>query len=139
VEAGWSRRILLYQTATIFVHPLEVVCLTFDYSYVVGRYRERPYHIGVRVDPSFGCVESFAVVLFFRRRDAVRVEVAKVDNTEHRNGTIHVDRYYRSNGAERKDFSTDVSSWNEAEAYLTDRWRRFAAQYEVNHGTDRVA
>lgn len=113
--------------------------MSFDYSYEVGQYRGRPYQVGVRVDPSFDDAESFAVVLFFRRSDGQRVEVAKIDDTEHEQGTIHIDRYYRTDGATTKDFSVDVGSWDEAEAYLVERWRRFAARYKANHGTDRVA
>lgn len=140
-----TRRRFLYERRTTCLQLGDVVSVAFDYSYEVGRYRGRPYQIGVRVDPSFDDVHSFAVVLFFRRRDAVRIEIAKVDDTEHVRDTepggdaVHVDRYYRADGADAKDFSVQVASWHDAEAYLADNWRRFAARYEENHGTDSMA
>jgi len=111
----------------------------FTYSYEIAEYRHRNYQIGVRADPSLQDTESFAVVLFYRREDGEVVEIAKIDNVEHRDGTIHIDRHYREAGAKKKDFDIDVSSWDEAEDYLTDHWKQFADRYEENHGTDRVA
>jgi hypothetical protein len=110
----------------------------FDYTYEIQEYRQRTYQIGVRVDPSFNTVESFAVVLFFRRADGERVTVAKVDNAEHDEGRIHIDRHYREQSAETKDFDIDVTSWEEAEEYLLERWRRYADRYEETHGTSHV-
>lgn len=111
---------------------------TFTYSYEIARYRHRNYQIGVRAEPSLEDTESFAVVLFYRREDGVVVEVAKIDNAEHREGTIHIDRHYREEDAKRKDFDIDVSNWMEAEDYLSERWKQFADRYEENHGSDRI-
>lgn len=107
----------------------------FDYRYELGRRHGRAYRVGVRVDPSPHSVDSFAVVLFFTRSDGRRVSVAKIDDSEHDAGTVHVDRYYRETGAPVKDFDVDIATWDEAEAYLTDHWRQFADRYARNHGT----
>lgn len=110
----------------------------FDYTYEIEKYRQRNYQIGVRADPSFNDVDSFAVVLFFRRGDGELVPVAKVDNVEHEEGRIHIDRHYREQSAQTKDFDIDVTSWDEAEEFLLERWRQFADRYEENHGTEIV-
>lgn len=106
----------------------------FEYTYDTGKYRNRRYQIGVRADPTLNNVESFAVVLFYERADGERVEVAKIDDAEHEEGEIHFDRYYRAEGAERKDFEINVESVFEAEDRLEDRWLRYARLYEENHG-----
>lgn len=78
--------------------------------------------------------ESFATVLYFEKNDEERVEVAKIDDSEHEAGAIHFDRYYRAEGATRKDFEVDISSVFEAEKLLAKNWRRYARLYEENHG-----
>lgn len=107
----------------------------FEYTYDTGEYRNRTYQIGVRADPTLNEVESFAVVLFYERSDGERVEIAKIDNAEHEGGTIHFDRYYRAEGAKRKDFSIDIESVFEAEDRLGDNWLRYARLYQENHGS----
>lgn len=92
------------------------------------------YSIGVRLDPSMNNVESFAIVLFFQLSDGTRVEVAKVDNSPHDEGDIHVDRYYREVGAEVKNFDASISDWTDAEEHLKDNWKRFARLYDDHHG-----
>lgn len=62
------------------------------------------------------------------------MEVAKVDDTEHDEGTVHVDRYYRESGADYKDFETDIRDVWDAEAYLRENWEQFAATHLRNHG-----
>ena len=104
----------------------------FDYVYEIGSWRGRSYRIGVRADPTLDDVQSFAVVLFFERADGSRVEVAKIDDVEHDEGAVHFDRYYRAEGAERKDFDVDVASVFEAESLLAGNWRRYARIYEQN-------
>lgn len=106
----------------------------FSYQYEHGQYRDRTYRIGVRASPSLNAVDSFAVVLFYEDHEGESVEVAKVDNTSHRDGTVHVDRYYREVSAPRKDFDTGISSLTEAERYVRENWRWFADHYERTHG-----
>jgi hypothetical protein len=109
----------------------------FAYTYnLEPTIRGRVFSIGVRADPSLNNVESFAVILFFRTRDGTRIEVAKIDTTPHDAGRIHIDRYYRAEGAEIKDFDTDIDDWVDAEAYLKTNWQRFARRYLDNHGSD---
>lgn len=93
------------------------------------------YRIGVRAHPNLDAVESFAAVLYYEKADGERIEIAKIDDSEHDAGAIHFDRYYRAEGAERKDFDVDVSSVFEAEKLLAENWRRYARLYERNHGT----
>ena len=109
----------------------------FSYTYDTGKYRNRTYQIGVRAEPTLNDVASFAVVLFYEQADSTRVEIAKIDNAEHDEGTIHFDRYYRSEGAERKDFDIGIKSVFEADDYLEENWRRYARLYEENHGEKR--
>lgn len=80
---------------------------TFTYWHELGRYRERTYYLGIRADPSLNDVQSFAVVLYYERPEGGSVEVAKIDNSSHDEGDIHVDRYYRELSAPRKDFDAD--------------------------------
>lgn len=89
--------------------------------------------IGVRADPTLNDVKSFAAVLFYEQVDGERVEIAKIDNAEHDEGTIHFDRYYRAEGAKRKDFDVDVDSVFEAEDHLEENWQRYARLYYENH------
>lgn len=109
---------------------------TFAYNYEVGTYRSRTYQIGVRIDPSLNDIQSFAVVLFYESSDDNRIEIAKVDDTEHEEGTIHFDRYYREGEAETKDFEVEVHSVFEAEDLLEENWRWYARCYEENHGRE---
>jgi hypothetical protein len=91
-------------------------------------------------------VESFAVILFFSLGDGTRVEVIKIDDSEHDgvNEDAHIDRYYRELGADVKDFDPDVDidKWIDAEDYVKDDWKEFADRYFRNHGgkprADRV-
>lgn len=106
----------------------------FTYVYDQGKLRDTVFQIGARHTPSTNDVESFAVILFFERADGTRVEVAKVDNAEHDEGTIHVDRYYRERGADYKDFDVEIADCWEAEEYLTENWEHFARTYLRNHG-----
>jgi hypothetical protein len=80
----------------------------FAYVYPAGKHRGIEFQIGVRADPSINEHDSFAAILFFQLRDGTRVEVAKVDNAEQEEGTIHIDRYYREVGADIKDFSSEL-------------------------------
>jgi len=106
----------------------------FEYLYEVGRIRSTVFQIGTRADPSINKPESFAVILFFELSDGTVVEVAKVDNAEHDEGTVHVDRYYRDVGADIKDFNVDVDGLWEGEAYLEQHWQQFAQTHLDNHG-----
>lgn len=108
----------------------------FTYRYTHGEFRGRAYYVGVRADPGVYRPASFAVVLFYEDDDGEAVEVAKVDNTEHREGDIHVDRFYRAAGAPRKDFDVNISSLPEAEAFIRQHWRRFA-RIHARHAHDR--
>ena len=107
----------------------------FDYHYVAGRYLGREYRIGVRANPEIYDPESFAVVLFYKRPESEYVEVAKVDDSEHDEGAVHFDRYYRENKSERKDFDVEVHSIFDAEELLRENWRRYARLHERNHET----
>lgn len=106
----------------------------FDYLYTAGTHRGIEFQIGARADPSTNDIHSFAVILFFAQADGTRVEVAKVDNSEHEEGTIHVDRYYREVGTDDKDFDVDIGGMWDADEYLEQNWRRFAKTFLENHG-----
>ena len=107
----------------------------FTYDYPVGERRSIEYRIGVRHDPSINNVESFAAILFFNLRDGSRVEVAKVDDSQHEGeDDIHIDRYYRADGARVQQFDTDIEEWEDAEEYLKENWRNLADRYYDNHG-----
>ncbi|SEP29156.1 hypothetical protein SAMN05216388_10674 [Halorientalis persicus] len=106
----------------------------FTYEYDAETVRDTQFLIGARHTPSTNNVESFAVILFFELSDGTRVEVAKVDNSEHDEGTIHADRYYRETGAEIKDLDVDVSDCWDAEDWLLDNAQRFCRTYLENHG-----
>ncbi|WP_227380949.1 DUF7718 family protein [Haladaptatus halobius] len=108
----------------------------FVYSYEVGQYHTRVYQIGVRADPNLNTVESFAAVLFYERANGERIEIAKIDNSEHDKGSIHIDRYYREEGAERKDFDIGISTVYEADDHLADNWRRYVRLYLENHESE---
>jgi len=73
-------------------------------------------------------------VLFYTRSDGEYVEVAKIDDSEHEEGAVHFDRYYRADGANRKDFDVEADSLFEAESLVRNNWRRYARLYEENHG-----
>lgn len=62
--------------------------------------------------------------------------MAKVDDSPHDEGDVHVDRYYRDLGAEVKDFDIDFDGWADADDYLTDNWQRFAQLYDEHHGKE---
>lgn len=109
---------------------------TFDYQYSPGSYRGRAYQIGVRVDPDLNHVESFAVLLFYESSSGEIIEIVKVDNAEHEEGTVHVDRYYREQGTDYKDFDVDFETVYEAEDYVEVNFRQFARHYDENHGDD---
>ena len=106
----------------------------FDFTYFLGTYRDQQYHIGCRLDPNPNSVESYAIFLFFELVDGTVVEVALADNTEHEEGTHHVDRYYRAPGATVKDFDVEFETWYDAETYLVENWLRFARQYYGTYG-----
>lgn len=107
---------------------------TFTYWHELGRQRERTYYLGIRAEPSLNNVQSFAVVLYYEHPAGGFVEIAKIDNSSHAEGDIHVDRYYREPSASRKDFDVDVSTLPEAERYLRENWRRFAVLHDRIHG-----
>ncbi|USZ66811.1 hypothetical protein NGM10_08705 [Halorussus salilacus] len=108
----------------------------FTYIYDIGTYHGRTYYLGVRATPNLDVVRSFAVVLFYEKSNGESVEVAKIDDSEHESGSVHFDRYYRSAGANQKDFDVDVSSVFEAEERLAENWRRYARLHEENHGAE---
>lgn len=106
----------------------------FDTQYELDTVKNVQFRIGLKADPSLQTVDSFAAVLLFQRSDGRRVEVAKVDDVEHEEGDIHVDRYYRDPSAEDKDFDVDIHGLWDAEEYLRENWERFAVTYLKNHG-----
>jgi len=108
----------------------------FAYQYELApRVRGQTYRIGVRAEPSINDVVSFAVVLFFQRRDGDRIEICKIDDTPHDEGEIHIDRYYRERGAPIKTFDTSIAGYVEAETYMRTNWQRFARLYDDHHGS----
>lgn len=109
---------------------------TFTYLYEAGEQQGTVFQIGVRADPSIHAVDSFAVVLFFEQSDGSVVEVAKIDNVDHREGKIHIDRYYREIGAEFKDFDIRVADVWDAEEHMLANWKRFVRIYLDNHGVE---
>lgn len=109
----------------------------FAYEYELSpKFRGIEYHIGVRTDPSINNVASFAVILFFEKRDGTRIEVAKVDNSTHEEDDIHIDRYYREIGAKIKDFDTSIDNYIDAEEHLEGNWQQFARLYDDHHGEE---
>jgi hypothetical protein len=111
--------------------------LTYDYSAGVDAPVE--LRIGVRHDPSINNVESFAAILFFSLDDGTRVEVAKIDDSDHGEdgSSIHLDRYYREVGADIKDYDIDVDGWDDAEKHLEKRAQSYVTTYLQNHGNAR--
>ncbi|ELZ45593.1 hypothetical protein C465_13705, partial [Halorubrum distributum JCM 9100] len=87
------------------------------------------FQIGARADPSTNNPESFAAILFFELADGSRIEVAKVDNAEHDEGEIHLDRFYRETGADIKDFQVPISNLWEAEDHLNEHARTYGALF----------
>lgn len=109
----------------------------FSYTYGRGTLRGTKHEIGVRHDPDINNVESFAAILFFSLSDGRRVEIVKIDDSDHDGvDDIHIDRYYREIGADIKDFDRDaeIHGWEGAEAYLNENWEWFANKYFENHG-----
>ncbi len=106
----------------------------FSYEYDATRVQDVQLQIGARHTPSTDNPESWAVILFFQLPDGTRVEVAKIDNSEHDEGTIHIDQYYREIGAEVKHFGLNVNDCWEAENHLSERALRFGQTYLQNHG-----
>lgn len=106
----------------------------FTYHYEQGRVRGTVYHIGARLDSSIDNVEEFAIVLFFELPSGEVVRVAKVDNTEHDQGQVHVHRNYREEGRDARDFDVDISDWIEAEDYLREHAEHMVRTYLENHG-----
>jgi len=106
----------------------------FTYIYEQGRLRGTAFQIGARHTPSTNTIESFAVILFFELPDGTRIEVAKIDDTEHDDGEIHIDRYYREAAADDKDFDVDINDAWAAEDYLREHWKHFVRTYLDNHG-----
>jgi hypothetical protein len=62
--------------------------------------------------------------------------MAKMDNTEHDEGSIHIDRYYREVGAKVKNFDADVDDCWDAENFLCENAQRFGRTYLRNHGKE---
>jgi hypothetical protein len=109
----------------------------FDYLHEAGKMKGIVFQIGVRADPTLNNVNSFAAILFFQKSDGSVIEVAKVDNTEHNEGRTHIDRYYREQGADEKDFTVDVSGVWGADKHLEDNWEHYARTYLENHGKEK--
>ncbi|GGL36277.1 hypothetical protein GCM10009037_19820 [Halarchaeum grantii] len=108
----------------------------FYYDYQIDTTFPDPLFLGVRLDPSANDPQSWAVVLGFGQADGTLTEIAKVDNSPHEAGDIHVDRYYREDSAEQKDFDIDISTYYEAEEYLRENATRYAALFLENHPDD---
>lgn len=106
----------------------------FEYLYEAGKIQSTVFLVGTRADPNTNNPESFAAILFFELDDGTVVEVAKVDNVEHEEGTIHIDRYYREVGADIKDFEVGFDDLWEGEDYLSQHWKQFGQTYLDNHG-----
>lgn len=104
----------------------------FTYHYEQGRIQNTVYHIGARLDPSVNNVQDFAIVLFFELPSGEVVRVAKVDNTAHGEGRVHVHRNYREEGRDVRDFDVDISDWIEAEDFLRQHADRVVRL--ENHG-----
>lgn len=105
----------------------------FYYSYEYDAEFPEPLLIGVRVDPDANNPVSWAVVLGFGHEEGSLTEIAKVDNSQHEEGDIHIDRYYRDDDAKQKDFGVDFSTFYEAEEYIRENAARFAKLFLENH------
>lgn len=106
----------------------------FTYHYEQGHVGDTVYHIGARLDPNPNDVQDFAILLFFELPSGDVVHVAKVDNTEHGEGRVHIHRNYRDADADVRDFEVDLSDWIEAEDYLREHADRMIRTYLANHG-----
>lgn len=106
----------------------------FTYSYEYSTVRDTPLFIGARLDPTIDDVENFAIILFFERPSGQVVHVAKIDNTDHHDGNIHIHRNYREKGRPVRDFDIDVENWHEAEEHLLANGERWAIRYVDTHG-----
>lgn len=106
----------------------------FTYQYELGSIGETVYYLGARLDPSINNVKDFAIILFFELSSGEVVHVAKVDNTEHGEGRIHIHRNYRVQDAAVRDFDVTLSDWIEAEDYLKKHAHRMVRTYIGNHG-----
>lgn len=106
----------------------------FTYHYEQGRIQDTVYHVGARLDPSPNHVQDFAIVLFFELPSGEVVQVAKIDNSEHGEGRVHIHRNYRERGVDVRDFDVGPSGWPEAEDYLQENAERMVRAYLDNHG-----
>lgn len=98
------------------------------YSYQLGRYDGRPYHLSVCGEPSLNDVDAFAVTVHYDDpRTEETVEIARID-TNH--DTVHFDRLYRE--CQPKDPLAIRTPW-EAEERLREHWRQYAESYASNH------
>lgn len=98
------------------------------YSYQLGRYLGRVYHLSVSGAPSLNHVEQFAVTIHYDDPVAeTTVEIARID-TSH--GHVHFDRLYRSD--QPKELLDVETPW-EAEKLLRDHWRQYADSHAENH------
>lgn len=105
----------------------------FEYSYE-KRYRDRVFTIGVRTDPSINSIESWAVVLQFSLEDGTYVRIIQADNTEHEEGEIHLDCYYREIGRDVKNFDVEFDGPFEAESHIKENFERYVDYYVDTHG-----
>lgn len=129
----------------IYTRQISMSDFSYDYHYEVPESPYgRAYFIGVRADPRLQTPDSWAVLLFWQRADGTVVEVARIDNKEHRRDDgegAHLHRWYREVEMHGRDYDIPVSSWEEADEWLSngERVQRFAQQYENTHGDERVS
>jgi hypothetical protein len=98
-----------------------------DYTYPLGQYRGRKYHIHVHAEPDLNEIEAFSVTVYYNELPDETVEIARID-TAH--GFTHFDKLYRRNTPKKK---VDADCF-EAEEQLRDNWRRYAESYRELHG-----
>ena len=95
-----------------------------EYSYELGSYQGRTYHLRVRESSNSTGGSTFATVVYYRDADARETEViARVDDAH---GYSHFDRLYRRD--QQKD-RVDWGPWEAADHFF-ERWRQYAERYE---------
>jgi len=98
------------------------------YSYQLGYYEDRVYHLSVNGEPSMNDVRMFAVTIHYDDpKSQETVEIARID-TSH--GFVHIDRLYRRDQPKE---ALDIETPWEAEKHLRSRWRQYAESYARNH------
>jgi hypothetical protein len=95
------------------------------YSYKIGEYLGKVYHLTIAGEPNINEVEDFSVnVHYFDEEDEKQVQIARIDT---RHGDVHFDKLYRRD--EPREFLDDINEYWEAEEMLIENWRTYARNF----------